>query len=175
MTVQRVGWAVVFATAMAVSLSAQQPAVTIDGDDITITGCVTQVSPQPAVAPALLVWSRSDLMLAGAVAAGAGSQAPVGTTGIAGRVFFWLDEDLSKHVGQRVEIKGDLEDIKKGEIEIENKGEFIEIELDLAGKEEKVRVPTAWLSAGTPRKAEYDIVARKIDVDNVRVLGACNR
>jgi hypothetical protein len=174
MSVQRFGWAVVFAGAATVSLAAQQPAVSIDGDDITITGCVTQVNPQPAVAPDLLVWSRSDLILAGAVAAGAG-QVPVGTTGLAGRVFFWLDEDLSKHVGQRVEIKGDLEDIKKGEIEIENKGEFTEIELDLAGREEKVRVPTAWLSADTPRKAEFDIVARKIDVDDVRVLGACNR
>ena len=166
------GVALALAAASAVSAAAQQPAVTIDGDDITITGCVVRGSTPSGSIPDLLVWSQSDIMMAGAASAG-NSAVPIGTAGAAGRVFFWVDEDLSKHVGQRVEVKGDLEDIEKGKIEIETKGQFTEIELDLDGREETMRVPTAWLSPGTPRDAEIEIAARKVDVDDVRVLGPC--
>jgi hypothetical protein len=158
---------------MTVSASAQQPAVTIDGDDITITGCVARIGAPSGSIPDMLVWSQSDIMMAGAAAAGSSASVPIGTSGVAGRVFFWVDEDLSKHVGQRVEVKGDLEDIEKGKIEIEAKGEFTEIELELEGREETMRVPTAWLSPGTPRDAEIEIAARRVDVDDVRILGAC--
>ena len=121
----------------------------------------------------MLVWSQSDIMMAGAATVGNPAGVPIGTTGVSGRVFFWVDEDLSKHVGQRVEVKGDLEDIEQGKIEIETKGEFTEIELELDGREEQMRVPTAWLSPGTPRDTEIEIAARKVDVDDVRVLGPC--
>jgi hypothetical protein len=89
-------------------------------------------------------------------------------------VFYWLedDEDLSKHVGQMIEVGGDLGDFEKGEVDIEKDGDFTEIELKLDGKTEKARVPSAWL--GAPRgEGEFDIVARKIDVDKVTVLGTC--
>lgn len=168
----RLGLALTLAAGMAVSASAQQPAVTLDGDDITITGCVARVGGPSGAIPDMLVWSRSDIMMAGAAAANTPGL-PIGTSGVAGRVFFWVDEDLSKHVGQRVEVKGDLEDIEKGKIEIEPKGEFTEIELELEGREEQMRVPTAWLSPGTPREQEFEIAARKVDVDEVRVLGPC--
>ena len=70
----------------------------------------------------MLVWSRGDILLAGAEAAGPLAPNPVGTTGLAGRVFYFLDdeEDLAKHVGQEIEVKGDLEDFEKGEIEIKH-------------------------------------------------------
>jgi len=102
---------------------------------------------------------------------------PVGTSGIAGRVFYWLedDEDLSTHVGQLVEIEGDLEDFEIGEVEIEQDGDFTEIELNLEGKKEKARVPTSWLRGiGSERDQEFEIATRRIDVDDIRVLGACN-
>jgi hypothetical protein len=144
----------------------QQPTVTVHGDDITIRGCVDRVQPGSLLSESMLVWTRGDIMLsqASGLTAGQASQ----------RIFYWLDddEDLAKHVGQMVEVKGDLGDFKKGEVEIDKDGDFTKIELKLDGKKEKARVPTAWL--GAPRsEGEFDIVARKIDVDKVKVLGSC--
>ena len=128
----RVAGALAMAAAFVATLGAQQPAVTGDDDDITIRGCVREVDLR-TTNPSLLVWSRSDLMLVGAEAAGADAPNPIGTAGFAGRVFYWLDddEDLAKHVGQRIEIRGDLEDIEKGEIEIDQDGAFTKIEIKL--------------------------------------------
>ena len=159
------------------SVSAQQTTVTIDDDDITIRGCVRSVDIRAAVPATMLVWTRGDIMLAGVTGLGINSPNPVGSTGIAGRVLYWLenDDDLARHVGQMVEIKGDLEDFETGDIEIDRKGDYTEIELDLDGKEEKARVPTSWLrGTGADRDQEFDIAVRRIDVDDVSVLGACN-
>ena len=173
----RFGLAVALGALAIAPVRAQQPAVTIDDDDITIRGCIRRASTQPDAAPPMLVWSRSDIMLAAASAIGA--PRAVGTSGVAGRVFYWLDddEDFSKHVGQLVEVRGELEDFEKGEIEITRDGAFTEIELDLDGKEEKARVPSAWLGSGGANQdydVKLDIVARKIDVENVRVIGPCS-
>jgi hypothetical protein len=165
----RLGLAAALGAWLTVPLHAQQPSIAIDDDDITISGCITRVTPASGI-PDLLVWSRSDIMLAGAVAVGA--RVPIGTTGIGGRSFFWLNEDLSDYVGQRLEIEGELEGIEKGEIEIDRHGDVTDIELDLKGREEKARVPTAWLGVGA-LDAEFDIVAHKVDVENVRVVGSC--
>jgi hypothetical protein len=102
------------------------------------------------------------------------SPSALGSGQLAERVFYWLedDEDLAKHVGQMIEVKGDLGDFEKGEIEFDKDGDFTKIELKLDGKTEKARVPTAWLGASRG-EGEIDIVARKIDVDSVKVLGAC--
>jgi hypothetical protein len=163
------------ATAFAATLGAQQPAVTVDKDDITIRGCVREVDLR-TTNPSLLVWSRSDLMLVGAEAASSDAPNPIGTAGFAGRVFYWLDddEDLAKHVGQQIEIKGDLKDIEKGEIEIDQDGAFTKIEIKLDGKKETARVPTSWLGVPADDKEQkFEIVARRVDVDDVKVLGAC--
>ncbi len=144
----------------------QQPAVVVQDDDITIRGCVGRAQPGTATNAPMLVWTRGDIMLSNATAIGAALSAD--------RVFYWLDDDddLSKHVGQMVEVKGDLGDFQKGEVDIDKDGDFTEIELKLGGKTEKARVPTTLI--GAPRgEGEFDIVARKIDVDDVKVLGAC--
>lgn len=171
----RVAGSLAMATAFMATLGAQQPAVTVDDDDITIRGCVREVDLR-TTNPSLLVWSRSDLMLVGAEAASSDAPNPIGTAGFAGRVFYWLDddEDLAKHVGQQIEIKGDLKDIEKGEIEIDQDGAFTKIEIKLDGEKETARVPTSWL--GMPaddREQKFEIVGRRVDVDNVKVLGAC--
>lgn len=163
----RFGLTLALAMFAASSAGAQRPAITVDDDDITIRGCITQAPSPSPVAPTTLVWSRSDIML---------SAAELSVPAAAPGVFYWLDDDddLAKHVGQRVEIKGDLEDFEEGEVEIEKDGDFTEIELDLGGKKEKARIPTSWLGAAAPnRDREFDIVARRIDVKDVRVLGAC--
>jgi hypothetical protein len=150
---------------------AQQPSVTVRGDDITIRGCVGRAAPGAGLTRPSLVWTRSDIMLSNAMSVG--GEAPAA---LADRVFYWLDdeEDLAKHVGQQVEIRGDLGDFKKGEIEMKRDGEFTDIELKLGDKKDKARVPTAWLgtSAG---EGDVQIISRKIDVDKVKVIGACVR
>lgn len=155
---------------------AQQPTVVIDNDNITMRGCLQKVSADSTAAPSMLVWTRSDLMMAGLRAAETNAPAAVGTTGMGERVFYWLDddEDLSKHVGKMVEIKGELEDFEKGQIEVKRDGDFTEIQLDLGGKKEKARVPASWIGQTTKREKEFEIVARRIDVKNVRPIGACD-
>jgi hypothetical protein len=165
--------ALLAATIAGASSAAQQPIVTVHDHDITIRGCVRNADARSVIPTNMLVWSRGDIMLAGVTSLGSNQ---LGTAGILGRVFYWLkdDDDLAKHVGQMVEVKGDLEDFEIGEVEIDREGDFTEIKLDLDGKKEKARVPTAWLrGTGADRDQEFEIVARRIDVDEVRVLGAC--
>ena len=158
------------------SSAAQQPIVTVDDDHITIRGCVRNTDIRNRIQTNMLVWSRGDIMLAAATSLGSH---PVGTSGVVGRVFYWLEDDdnLMKHVGQMIEVKGELKDFETGEVEIEREDDFFtEIELDLDGKKEKARVPTAWLrGTGADRDQKFEIAARRVDVDAVRVLGACTR
>jgi hypothetical protein len=153
-------------------LRAQQPVVSTRGDDITIRGCLTNAAMPPGAAPATLVWSRSDIMLAAAE----GPQTVLTPSGLSGRVFYWMKDNdkLKRHVGQQVEITGELEDIEKGRIEIDRDGDFTKIELDLDGRKETARVPTSWLSPGARQEQEIDILARRIDVEDVKVIGVCH-
>jgi hypothetical protein len=156
----------IFLSVFALNTHAQ--VVKQDGNDITFRGCVMPASKTGLTPQQTLVWSRGDLMLSNVMSAGEGD--------ILGQhVFYWLDddEDLSKHVGQMVEVKGELGDFKKGEIEVKKDGDFTNVEMKLGGKTEKARVPTSWLGTA-PREGEWDIVSRRIDVDNVKVLGACS-
>ena len=158
-------WFAAASLSIATLAAAQQPTVVVDDDEITMRGCVGPVSAGPAD-QRMLVWTRGDIMLTNPSALRSGQ--------LAERVFYWLDddEDLSKHVGQLIEVKGDLGDFEKGEIEFDKDGDFTKIELKLDGKTERARVPTAWLGASRS-EGEVNIVGRKIDVDSVKVLGAC--
>lgn len=138
-------------------------------DDFVIRGCVTDANAPSVIAPASLVWSRSDIMLAAA-------EAREDAVPIAGRVFYWLedDEDLSRYRGQRVEVRGELEDFEKGKVEIDRHDKYTKITLDLDGKKQEARVPNGWLNpASAKHDEEFQIVARRMDVKKVKVLGAC--
>lgn len=169
------GLVFVLASAVAHPLAAQQPSVTIEGDTITITGCLARVTASPSIAPTSLVWSKGDLMLAGAAVAGANVAVPVGTTGVGDRVFYWLDEedDLTQHLGKHVQIRGEVDDFETGEIEIDRDGDYADVKLELDGEEEEIRIPMAFLGHGIRDDVDIDIVARKVDVDDVDVLGPC--
>src|SRR5688572_113803 len=136
-TLEAIGLALMIASAAAV---AQEPSVRVKGDNITIRGCVGRQAPGSGLAQPTLVWTRSDIMLSNAMAVQASGQ-----SALTDKVFYWLEdeEDLTKYIGQQVEIKGDLGDFKKGEIELKRDGDFTDIEMKLGGKKEKARVPTA--------------------------------
>lgn len=157
----------------AVSQGAQQPGLHIDEDDITIRGCVIRAAQYAPVDRMPIVWSHDDILVS--IADSGGSRRDSG--GPAGRLFYYLDDkDLTDHVGQMVLIKGDLEDVKKGEVEIERKGDFTEIKLKVSGHEEKARIPTPWFAAGRPGdERDYQVVVQRVDVDDVAVLGPCGR
>jgi hypothetical protein len=153
------------------ALAGQQPSVVVNDDDITIRGCVTRAAPEPLESQHVLVWTRGDIMLSSAMTVHAGQPAAV-----VQRVFYWLEDedDLARHVGQMVEVKGELGSFETGELEIERDGAFTNIELELDGKTEKARVPTAWLGPART-EGEFDIAMRKVDVDDVTVVGPCQR
>ena len=159
--------------AVAAPAAAQQPIVSVDGDDVTITGCLARASAGlSSYAPTVLVWTRGDIMLA---APASGIPPAVGTTGAAQRMFYWIDQDddLIGHLGQRVEIKGEFEDFEQGQLEVNRDDDYVEMELDLGGREERVRIPASWFGAPAPDDLEIHFIARKVDVETVRVLGPC--
>ena len=115
-------------------------------------------------------------MLAAVTALGAGVPSSIGTATMSGRVFYWLDEDddLSNHVGQWVEVEGHLKDFETGEVEIDRDGDITEIKVEVGGRKQKARIPTAWLrGTGADHDQEFDIATRRVKVEEVRVLGAC--
>ena len=96
-----------------------------------------------------------------------------------GRVLYWLedDDDLAKHAGQKVEVRGELEgDIGTGKVSAEREGGLVELEFKVPG-EKKVtvmvpNVPSTIGTSGAVGDKERDIayIVRKIDVDSVKTL-----
>ena len=181
MRLLRFGTAGIFAVALTSSVVAAQQAVHIEGDTITMRGCVAPASAQLQMPFDALIWSRGGILTAGAAVADAPARAGAGD--LANRVLHWTDEDdLEKYIGQMVEVRGDLEDLDTGELEIERDGDFTEIRLELDGDREMIRVPTAWLERQSVARAsraanqddvEIKIATRKVDVNDVKVLGPC--
>jgi hypothetical protein len=156
------------AIAVSASLSAapQQPSIAVKGNDVTIRGCVAKAPIADFGDESVLIWSRSDVILrSAAIQSGVASPLP-------DRVFYWLtdERDLAKHIGQRVEIKGELGDFKTGEVTMDRDGQFTDIKMKLGDKTEKARVPTVWLGG---KEGKVTFPSRKIDVENVKVVGDC--
>jgi len=83
----------------------------------------------------------------------------MGTTAMFANVFYWIekDNDLTPHIGHRVEIEGDTKgDVKKGEMKIERKDSWTEIEVKSNGKEMKARVPNASILPGPKDDKKID-------------------
>jgi hypothetical protein len=105
------------------------------------------------------------------------STSAIGTAGTFTTVFYWLrdDDDLKEHVGHRVEIEGELKgDIKEGEIEIDRKDDWTELEVKSGGDKMKARVPNAYVFADASRDKDRKISAlvRRVDVDHVKMVSA---
>ena len=101
----------------------------------------------------------------------------IGTSGTFSTVFYWLrdNDDLKDHVGHRVEIEGDVKgDIKEGEIKIDRKDNWTELEVKSGGDEMKAKVPNAYVFPDATRDKDRTISAlvRKVDVDHVKMVSA---
>jgi hypothetical protein len=101
----------------------------------------------------------------------------IGTAGSYANVFYWLggDNDLKKHVGHRVEIEGQLKgDIKEGEIKLDHKDNWTELQVKSDGHSMKAQVPNAYIFPDPARDKDRKITAivRRVDVDKVRMLAA---
>ena len=185
MRLLRLGTAAVSVVCLTVPLVAAQQAVHVDGDAITLRGCVTSSTAELNMPFDTLVWSRSGILTAGTSAtAGADPPARAAAHDLATRVLYWIDEDdLETHTGKLVELRGDLGDLETADLEIERDGEFTEIRLELEEDEETIRVPTSWLPQSSVARAslpdarddevEIELATRKIDVEDVKVLGPC--
>ena len=114
------------------------------------------------------------------VSAGSGTVKPssIGTSGAYANVFYWLDKDdkLKSNVGRLVEIEGDRKDaVKDGEIKIDRKDQWTEIEVRSDGRKMKAQVPNASIVAGPDPDRKVDVLVRRVDVDEVRMLSATCR
>jgi len=104
----------------------------------------------------------------------------VGTSGDYATIFYWLGGhgDLREHVGQRIEVEGELKgDVKDGEIKTERKDNWTEMTVKADGKTLKARVPNTSIFPASNRDKERksDILVRRVDVDHVRMISAvCN-
>jgi hypothetical protein len=141
------------------------------GDDkVKLSGCLIRGEGNGGY---LLINTPSEPSSAGAttpIAPGA-----VGTSGTFANVFYWLGDhaDLRDHVGHRVEIEGEQKgDIKDGEMKIDRKDQWTEMEIKSDGKSIKARVPNSSVVAGPNPDKKLSVLVRKVDVGHVRMLGA---
>ena len=81
----------------------------------------------------------------------------LGTAGVFTNIFYWLDkdDDLMPHVGHQVEVDGDLKgELRDGQIKIDRKDQWTEIEVESDGRDMKARVPNASIVAGSRRRPQ---------------------
>jgi len=149
-------------------------------DQFVISGCVMRSQDARTAEPhSMMVWSKGDVYLSAPSARVKPSETarPIGTAGAPGTTFYWLDDedDFAKYAGQRVEIVGELSDeIDHGEIEMETRGDFTEVQFEAGGREASARIPTSWFGpAARGKDLEADIVFRAVDVEKVSPLGPC--
>ena len=101
----------------------------------------------------------------------------IGTAGGYTPVFYWLDDDgdLKNHVGHRVEIEGHVKgDLKEGEIKLERKNNWTELQVKSDGRSMKAEVPNAYIVPTSPNDKDRKMTAivRRVDVNHVRMLAA---
>ena len=145
---------------------------TLAAADVTLTGCLVRGEDGGYLltnGPSAPAWQRADAAI---------SPGAVGTTGTVASVFYWLrdDDDLKGHVGHRVEVQGDLEkEINDGEIKVDRKDKWTEIEIKADGDTLKARVPHMSVVPVGDGDSKVPVLVRKVDVDKVRMVSAnCN-
>ena len=93
-------------------------------------------------------------------------------------IFYWLDKDdaLMPHIGHQVEVDGDLKgDLQDGQIKIDRKDQWTEIEVESDGRDMKARVPNTSIVPGPNADRKIAVLVRRVDVNKVRMLDATCR
>lgn len=150
------------------------PAPAQAADPITLTGCLVKAERGDGY----LVINAPREPAATTPAGPAATPGTVGTTGVFANIFYWLDKDgdLEPHVGHQVQVEGDLKgQLKEGEIKIDRKDAWTEIEVKSDGREMKARVPNASVVAGPNADRKMDVLVRRVGVGKVRMLDAACR
>ncbi len=162
------------ALAMAAPLSRGVVAGGLDENDVTLRGCL--VKGEGDGAGYLLT---NTVAAPGFARSGDSRIEPnaVGTTGGTASIFYWLDDDdgLKTNIGHEVEVTGDLEgDLEEGEITLDRKDRWTEMTVKSKGRTMKANVPNSSIypapNQDTDQKAR--VIVRKVDVDDVKMLGA---
>jgi hypothetical protein len=99
----------------------------------------------------------------------------VGTVGDFANMFYWLDGDrnLQRHIGHRVEIEGHAKgDVKDGDMKVDRKDNWTEMTVKADGRTMKARVPNASIVGSGHDDHDLKVLVRKIDVGQVKMLGA---
>jgi hypothetical protein len=158
------------ALACAALLAAAQPLHA--ADEVTLTGCLVKAEGDDGY---LVTNTPAEPAMVGT----AGNTVAPDAFGGVGRfatIVYWLenDDDLKAHVGHRVEVEGDLKgDLKEGEIKVDRKDRWTELELKADGRTLKANVPHASVVAGKDGKTS--ILVRRVGVEKVKMLdAACN-
>lgn len=138
-------------------------------DDIKLTGCLVRGEDGGYLltnGPSEPAWQKADA----SVTPGA-----VGTSGTVAITFYWLrdGDDLRGHVGHRVEVEGELEDeIADGDIKVDRKDQWTEIEIKAKGDSLKARIPHMSVVPVGDGEHKAPVLVRKVDVEKVRMISA---
>ena len=168
-----------FAVACAVSLAGLSVAqrTSAANNKITLSGCLVRGDGDGA--GYLLTNTPQEPRLDAPDAKVAPSA--LGTSGNYTTVFYWLDGngDLKRHIGNRVEIQGELKgNVKDGEIKVDRKVGWTEITVKADGRTMKANVPHTSIVAAPDEKdsKKTGVLVRRVDVDRVTMLSAsCDR
>jgi hypothetical protein len=159
----------VLAAGLIVSIAAvSSPAAGRTDDGIALTGCLIRGEGGYLLTngPSAPAWQKADA----SVTPGA-----VGTTGTVASIFYWLrdDDELRAHVGHRVEVRGDLEsEISDGEIKVDRKDQWTELEIKAGGDRLKARIPNVSIVPVGDGDQKADVLVRRVDVEKVQMLSA---
>jgi len=99
------------------------------------------------------------------------------------RVLFWLhrDDDVKKHVGHMIEVRGGFRDLEKSEIELKagtQKDGGLIVEFEGPGKDVRASNSTVGPAVGTagrvvPEKNDVPTYLANINIEEVKVIGEC--
>lgn len=141
-------------------------------DNVSLSGCLVKATDNAGYlvtnAPADAAAARaSDTRV---------STNSFGATGDFTTVVYWIENanELEPHVGHMVEVSGDLKESKDGEMKIERRDRWSEIELKADGRTLHANVPNpSVLPDPAARKdTKREVIVRRVAVEKVKMLGA---
>lgn len=160
------------ALAGAALIAGAQPSTALAAEDIKLTGCLVKAEGNDGY---LVTNTPTEPAMVGTSGRAASPDAFGGVANF-NAVIYWLDNDhdLAPHVGHRVEVEGDLKgDIKDGEIKLDRKDNWTELQIKADGREMKANVPNTSVVPGKDGKSH--VLVRRVDVGKVKMLdAACN-